>query len=90
MTPPATVSGLYFAHADADYFNLGEIGRDQIEDYAARKGMSVEEVERWLAPALAYDPAPPEATPAEVPSPRSAGDGVADEAVDLPATVGER
>jgi len=55
MTPPATVSGLYFAHPDADYFNLGPIGRDQVEDYAQRKGMTVAEVERWLAPALAYE-----------------------------------
>ncbi|HLT48501.1 MAG TPA: vitamin B12 dependent-methionine synthase activation domain-containing protein, partial [Rubricoccaceae bacterium] len=57
MTPPATVCGLYFAHPEAAYFNLGPLGRDQIEDYARRKGMAVEEVERWLAPALAYEPA---------------------------------
>ena len=55
VTPPATVCGLYFAHPDADYFNLGVVGRDQVEDYARRKGMPVEEVERWLAPALYYE-----------------------------------
>ncbi|MEP7104905.1 MAG: methionine synthase [Chloroflexota bacterium] len=56
MTPPASVSGLYFAHPDAKYFTLGKVGRDQVEDYAARKGMSVPEVERWLRPNLAYEP----------------------------------
>ena len=58
MTPPATVCGIYFAHSDAAYFNVGPLGRDQVEDYAARKGMPVEEVERWLSPTLAYEPAP--------------------------------
>ncbi len=58
MTPPATVCGVYFAHPDAAYFNVGPLGRDQVEDYAARKGMAVEEVERWLSPNLAYEPAP--------------------------------
>jgi 5-methyltetrahydrofolate--homocysteine methyltransferase len=56
MTPPATVCGLYFAHPEAAYFNVGVLGRDQVEDYARRKGMAVEEVERWLGPALAYEP----------------------------------
>ncbi|MEM0961447.1 MAG: vitamin B12 dependent-methionine synthase activation domain-containing protein, partial [Bacteroidota bacterium] len=56
MTPPATVCGLYLAHPEAAYFNLGVVARDQVEDYAARKGMSVEEVERWLSPVLAYEP----------------------------------
>ena len=56
MTPAASVSGLYFAHPDARYFMVGKIGRDQVEDYAARKGMTVAEVERWLAPNLGYDP----------------------------------
>ncbi len=56
MYPAASVSGMYFAHPEAVYFGLGKIGRDQVEDYAARKGMSVEEVERWLAPNLNYDP----------------------------------
>ena len=56
MDPAASVSGLYFAHPEARYFSVGKIGRDQVADYAARKGMPVEEVERWLAPNLAYDP----------------------------------
>ncbi len=58
MTPPATVCGLYFAHPDAGYFNVGLLARDQVEDYAARKGMPLAEVERWLGPSLAYDPEP--------------------------------
>jgi 5-methyltetrahydrofolate--homocysteine methyltransferase len=57
MLPAASVSGWYFAHPDAHYFGVGRIGRDQVEDYAQRKGMTVEEAERWLAPNLAYDPA---------------------------------
>jgi 5-methyltetrahydrofolate--homocysteine methyltransferase len=55
MTPAASVSGLYFAHPAARYFNVGRIGRDQVEDYARRKGMPVPEIERWLAPNLGYD-----------------------------------
>ena len=56
MTPAASVSGLYFAHPHSRYFTVGRIGRDQVEDYARRKQMTVAEVERWLAPSLAYDP----------------------------------
>jgi 5-methyltetrahydrofolate--homocysteine methyltransferase len=56
MLPAASVSGLYLAHPDARYFGVGRIGRDQVEAYAARKAMSVAEVERWLAPNLGYDP----------------------------------
>ncbi|MEQ1856873.1 MAG: methionine synthase [Longimicrobiales bacterium] len=56
MLPAASVSGWYFAHPRARYFGLGRIGRDQIEDYARRKGWTVAEAERWLAPNLAYDP----------------------------------
>ncbi|WPZ36626.1 methionine synthase [Thalassobaculum sp. OXR-137] len=56
MWPAASVSGWYFSHPEARYFGLGRIERDQVEDYARRKGMSVEEVERWMAPSLAYDP----------------------------------
>ncbi|HEX6973341.1 MAG TPA: methionine synthase [Vicinamibacterales bacterium] len=56
MLPAASVSGLYFSHPEAKYFNVGRIGRDQLESYAQRKGVSVEEVERWLASSLAYDP----------------------------------
>ena len=55
MTPAASVSGLYLAHPDARYFAVGRIGADQVHDYAQRKSMSVEEVERWVAPNLAYD-----------------------------------
>ena len=56
MLPTATVAGWYFAHPEASYFGLGRIGRDQVADYAARKGWSVAEAERWLAPNLAYEP----------------------------------
>ncbi len=56
MHPAAAVSGWYFAHPDARYINVGRIDRDQVVDYAARKGMTVAEVERWLAPNLGYDP----------------------------------
>ena len=55
MTPAASVSGLYFSHPEARYFNIGRIGRDQIESYAKRKGMGLEEIERWLVSNLAYD-----------------------------------
>jgi 5-methyltetrahydrofolate--homocysteine methyltransferase len=57
MWPGSSVSGLYFAHPESRYFSLGKIGRDQVADYAERKGMSVAEVERWLGPNLNYDPA---------------------------------
>ena len=56
MTPAASVSGLYFASPHARYFTVGRLGPDQIRSYARRKGQSVEEVERWLTPNLAYDP----------------------------------
>jgi 5-methyltetrahydrofolate--homocysteine methyltransferase len=56
MVPGASVSGLYFAHPQSRYFTVGRIDRDQVEDYAARKGMSIAEVERWLSPNLGYDP----------------------------------
>jgi 5-methyltetrahydrofolate--homocysteine methyltransferase len=54
MWPTASVSGYYFAHPEARYFGIGRIGRDQVEDYAARKGMSIETAERWLASNLGY------------------------------------
>ena len=57
MTPAASVSGLYFAHPQSRYFSVGRIGADQVAAYAARKGLPVDEVERWLAAGLAYDPA---------------------------------
>ncbi|MDP9330760.1 MAG: methionine synthase [Actinomycetota bacterium] len=56
MMPAASVSGLYFAHPEARYFNVGRIGKDQVEDYARRLGESVGEAERWLRPNLSYDP----------------------------------
>jgi 5-methyltetrahydrofolate--homocysteine methyltransferase len=56
MWPAASVAGYYFSHPDARYFGLGRIHRDQVEDYAQRKGVPVAEVERWLAANLAYDP----------------------------------
>jgi 5-methyltetrahydrofolate--homocysteine methyltransferase len=56
MLPAASVSGLYFGHPAARYFNVGRIGRDQVEDCARRKGVEVAEAERWLRPNLAYDP----------------------------------
>ncbi|MDR0362224.1 MAG: methionine synthase, partial [Planctomycetota bacterium] len=52
MTPAASVSGFYLAHPQARYFTVGRIGRDQLEDWAARSGMSVDEAGRWLAPVL--------------------------------------
>ncbi|HTW61278.1 MAG TPA: methionine synthase [Terracidiphilus sp.] len=57
MWPGSSVSGLYFAHPESRYFSLGKIGRDQVADYAARKDMTVGEVERWLGQNLNYDPA---------------------------------
>jgi 5-methyltetrahydrofolate--homocysteine methyltransferase len=57
MWPGSSVSGLYFSHAESFYFGVGKIERDQVEDYAARKGMTVAEIERWLAPILNYIPA---------------------------------
>ncbi|MCI0662445.1 MAG: hypothetical protein L0220_15355, partial [Acidobacteria bacterium] len=56
MAPASSVSGLYFAHPEAKYFALGKIERDQVEDYARRKGMELEKVERWLSPNLNYEP----------------------------------
>jgi len=56
MTPPASVSGLYFGHANSHYFGVGKIDRDQVEDYARRKDWDTATAERWLAPILNYDP----------------------------------
>jgi 5-methyltetrahydrofolate--homocysteine methyltransferase len=58
MWPGSSVSGLYFSNAESFYFGVGKIERDQVGDYAARKGMSVAEIERWLAPILNYIPSP--------------------------------
>jgi len=57
MWPPSSVSGFYFAHPEARYFGVGKIERDQVEDYARRKGMDLAIAERWLSPNLNYDPA---------------------------------
>jgi 5-methyltetrahydrofolate--homocysteine methyltransferase len=57
MTPAASVSGLYFSHPQSKYFAIQRIGHDQVEDYARRKGIAAAEVERWLRPVLAYEPA---------------------------------
>jgi len=64
MTPAASVSGIYLAHPEVRYFSVGRVAQDQVADYAARKGLSVEEAERWLRPNLGYEPAP---DPARVP-----------------------
>jgi len=58
MLPAAAVSGFYFSHPEARYFAVAKVDRDQIEDYARRRNVAVEEVERWLAPNLAYEPKP--------------------------------
>jgi 5-methyltetrahydrofolate--homocysteine methyltransferase len=55
MWPAASVSGLYFAHPEARYFAVDMITRDQVEDYARRKGITLAEAEKWLAPNLGYD-----------------------------------
>ena len=56
MWPGASVCGLYFSHPDSHYFGVGKIERDQVEDYAARKGWTLAEAEKWLTPVLNYDP----------------------------------
>ncbi|QZY27658.1 methionine synthase [Nocardioides coralli] len=56
MSPGASVSGWYFSHPDSQYFVVGRLGRDQVADYAERKGWSLREAERWLSPNLGYDP----------------------------------
>ena len=55
MYPASSLSGMSFAHLDSKYFGLGKIAKDQLEDYAIRKGMELEKIERWLAPNLNYD-----------------------------------
>ena len=67
MWPAASVSGLYFAHPNAEYFGVGKIERDQVADYARRKNMSVDDMERWLAPNLNYDTPPVSAPLKSVP-----------------------
>jgi 5-methyltetrahydrofolate--homocysteine methyltransferase len=58
MWPGSSVSGLYLSHPESYYFGVAKVERDQVEDYAARKGMDPAEVERWLGPILNYMPAP--------------------------------
>jgi 5-methyltetrahydrofolate--homocysteine methyltransferase len=65
MWPGASVCGLYFSHPDSHYFGVGKIERDQVEDYARRKGWSIADAERWLAPVLNYDPLAQARTAAE-------------------------
>jgi len=55
MMPAASVSGWYFAHPESNYFGLGKIDKDQVEDYASRKGMDLRQMERWLSSNLNYD-----------------------------------
>jgi len=56
MYPASSVSGFYLSHPESRYFAVGKIARDQVADYARRKNMRLEEIERWLAPILGYDP----------------------------------
>jgi len=58
MWPASSVSGFYLSHTESQYFAVGKLARDQVEDYARRKDMSIADAERWLAPYLAYEPAP--------------------------------
>jgi 5-methyltetrahydrofolate--homocysteine methyltransferase len=76
MTQASSVAGLYFAHPKSKYFAVGRIGKDQARDYAARKGMRLEEIERWLSPILAYTPETRElATLTRLLAPEEAPDG---------------
>jgi hypothetical protein len=63
MWPGSSVSGLYFAHPESKYFAVGKLGRDQLLDYHVRKGMTLQEAERWLGPYLNYEPAQPAKQP---------------------------
>jgi 5-methyltetrahydrofolate--homocysteine methyltransferase len=75
MTPAASVSGIYLAHPEARYFSVGRLGRDQVEDYAGRQGVSTAEAERRLRPNLAYEPQEPKkpGEPAVAPAGTAAG-----------------
>ena len=73
MWPGSSVSGLYFSHPEARYFGLGKIDRDQVVDYHLRKGMTLQEIERWLGPNLNYDPAAPAPAPGASPAKCSCG-----------------
>ncbi|WP_430707691.1 methionine synthase [Nitrobacter hamburgensis] len=79
MWPGSSVSGLYYSHPESQYFGVGKIERDQVEDYAARKGMEVAEIERWLASILNYIPGQSgKAAATPVPAPTPANDASAD------------
>ena len=56
MTPAAAVSGFYFSHSQSQYFAVGKLAKDQVEDYARRKDMKLAVIERWLSPNLGYEP----------------------------------
>ena len=56
MYPTAAVSGFYYSHPESRYFDVGQINRDQVHDYAHRKGIEIRQMERWLSPNLGYDP----------------------------------
>jgi 5-methyltetrahydrofolate--homocysteine methyltransferase len=77
MWPGSSVSGLYYSHPESQYFGVGKIERDQVEDYAARKGMEVAEMERWLASILNYIPGQ-EGSGKATPVPAPANDASAD------------
>jgi len=63
MLPASAVAGFYLSHAEASYFAVGKVARDQVEDYARRSGTTLAEAEKWLAPNLAYEPQPAVSTP---------------------------
>jgi 5-methyltetrahydrofolate--homocysteine methyltransferase len=58
MVPTSAVCGYYFSHPEARYFTVGKLARDQVLDYQARKGLPLDEIERWLSPVLGYEPSP--------------------------------
>jgi 5-methyltetrahydrofolate--homocysteine methyltransferase len=78
MQPAASVAGIYFSHPASRYFNVGRIGRDQVDDYARRKGTSVGQIEQWLHPNLAYEPPRSERAPAPGASPVGSATASAD------------
>ena len=65
MWPGASVCGFYFSHPESRYFGVGKLERDQVEDYARRKGWTLAEAEKWLAPVLNYNPTTPARVAAE-------------------------
>jgi 5-methyltetrahydrofolate--homocysteine methyltransferase len=76
MSPGAAVSGYYFSHPDSRYFGVGEIGRDQVRDYAKRKGWTLEEAEKWLSSNLGYDPEAGQSSNGATEVPQAAGKSV--------------